>query len=259
MAENKKENTQPMEKLIKYMEKLQSSGSKVNQRNFFEELMKQEHFLTPAVSRTDAQQRRQLRFPTIMDPEKQHFYMAFTDREQLDRWQPEGKHEGEVFDGSFAQFARMVLDNPKVAGLVINPFGQGMVIGRSMLERLMLRESAAERGMQLQEIEGKTEAEFFDCPEDTAEFEAQVADYLQTRPEVETAYLRWMKRGEQENYLLVLAFEGVLDEVFSEIGEKLTPMLKGRGLAMLPANAKVALKAVEGAQPIYVRGPRLVK
>lgn len=76
-----------------------------------------------------------IQFPMLTAADGKHYFMAFTDKIEFDKWK---KNEGFTFALTVDDYAHMSNDpNGLSAGFVINPYGANIVIVKEMLASLM--------------------------------------------------------------------------------------------------------------------------
>lgn len=73
---------------------------------------------------------------------------------------------------------------------------------------------------------------------------------LKKQKDVKKAYLKWMIKGEEQSYLLIVDFEGSQEELFRDIAQAATPHLNGSLLDIADSNGWAA-EHVRGAEPFY--------
>lgn len=149
-----KQVSNPM--LIGAMELMKAEKTAEHNTMLLNEILKAQ-FLSPAYinpePKVDAEGKvgfvpgTQIHFPMLTAPDGKHFFAAFTDQMEAEKWkQPEGIHYVAL---NFDDYAGMVLrkgpgnqENPS-GGFVINPFGANAVISREMVSALVqIREQA---------------------------------------------------------------------------------------------------------------------
>ncbi len=100
-----------------------------------------------------------LQFIMITNDKKEAFFLAFTDEAELRKWIPEQNLQAAV--AGFDEYAALMAKDPKPAGMVINPFGENMVLDRKLVEELRAQKAALlkKRAEQQKEQEQKQEQE----------------------------------------------------------------------------------------------------
>ena len=75
-----------------------------------------------------------IHFHTVTNTEDQTFYLAFTDWDELKKWQNDDNQKTIVL--TFDNYASMVLKDDIIEGFIINPSSASLIINRQMLELL---------------------------------------------------------------------------------------------------------------------------
>lgn len=77
-----------------------------------------------------------IQLPMLSSPDGKHFFMAFTDMSELQKWKKEPNQAIMTFN--FKQYMGMLTAPTNTSnGVVINPFGNNMVIPKEMVEAMM--------------------------------------------------------------------------------------------------------------------------
>lgn len=74
--------------------------------------------------------------------------------------------------------------------------------------------------------------------------------YLKKQKGVKKAYLKWMVKGEEQSYLLIVDFEGSQEELFRGIAQAATPHLNGSLLDITDSDGWAA-EHVRDTEPLY--------
>ena len=75
---------------------------------------------------------KHVNMPLLAAPGGKQYFMAFTDMEELKRWQSQTPHQ--VFAMKFSDYVNMLLKpDCEVNGVVINPFDHNLVITKDMI------------------------------------------------------------------------------------------------------------------------------
>ncbi len=141
--------TNPM--LVGSIELLKAEDTQEHRNLFVSEMMKA-RFLTPVVLtpppvpdgegivRIDP--KCKVQFPMLSTPDGKQFLMAFTDGQELKKWQNVEKQP--TFALGFDDYAGMLLSKDKegnvnpAAGFVINPYGGNIVVTKDMVAALLM-------------------------------------------------------------------------------------------------------------------------
>ena len=84
-----------------------------------------------------------INMPMLSTPDGKHFFMAFTDVSELQKWKKEENQQVFAFD--FKHYLNMLAtENSASDGIVINPFGHNLLLPRTMLEGMMPKKPVQE-------------------------------------------------------------------------------------------------------------------
>jgi hypothetical protein len=175
--------------------------------------------------------------------EGEHFLMAFTDWKELRKWKQTSGQQTLIL--SYEEYQKICLeDNLLYQGMVINPFGENIVLNRQILAGTRRNEQVIKKG----------ETVMIGIPR---EYPNEMVDklkmYFATAQIVDRAYLMWMERKEDASYLLILDSQISPERLFPTIGQVCQPFLNGKLLDMVLADSKFGKNAIEGQTPFFVR------
>lgn len=250
-------------KMVDAIEQMKTNSTPELENEVFGELANNAKFVVPVrVSGTASETQPEnpddaarMQFPVLRDKQGRVYFMAFTDKTELKKWAKD--YKGETTELMFDAYGDMVLGNEQVSGFVINPFSSNLVVGRKMIEYLQMQKRATKRGMHAESLSSSKTV--FSAPKEMPEALLDaVKAYMQGNAGIEEAYIRMMNREGEEDYAIIVSFAGDLDEVFGAIMEAAKPHLNGKRLALIPASAASARKAVADAAPFYVKPLRVV-
>ena len=81
-----------------------------------------------------------MQLPQLTAPDGAKFQPAFTDWKELEKWEDMEKPKALLL--TFDDYAALVLKNPEIQGVVVNPFSENMMIDRKILEHLRMKKDA---------------------------------------------------------------------------------------------------------------------
>lgn len=81
-----------------------------------------------------------MQLPQLTAPDGAKFQPAFTDWQELEKWEDMKKPKTLLL--TFDDYAALVLKNPEIQGIVVNPFSENMIIDRRILEHLRMKKDA---------------------------------------------------------------------------------------------------------------------
>lgn len=135
----KKTISNPM--LVGAMELLRDENT-VERRNIFIDEMLKATFISPVIITPEPEideqgkmkltREHQIQLPMLSTPEGKHFFMAFTDKGELEKWKKDEKQKNFTF--VFDDYSNMLMKNQSNSeGVVINPFSANMVLSKEMV------------------------------------------------------------------------------------------------------------------------------
>lgn len=83
----------------------------------------------------------QMHFPMLKSPDGKHFFAAFTDRAEIEKWKREEKSH--LIAMKFHDYVDLVFRQTQESGqavpsgFVINPFGENLVVPKQMMEKIL--------------------------------------------------------------------------------------------------------------------------
>ena len=222
--------------------------------------LKAARFLVPANIQTEQQAQAdasgniqlvdqpKISFVLFNNAEGQKYFPLFTDIGELRKWQESNNHQLAAL--SYRDLCEFMKRNPEnnIAGAVVNPFGQNIMIPEESLHKILNTEAIAP-GTQIQ---------IGTLKEEPTELLEALKPYLAAKPEIKKAYLRVMKREDKPNpnFLLVVdtdvsGGDTAIKELFDGIAAAAKPHLRNVELAIVPTANKFGEAALRDAVPFY--------
>lgn len=190
-------------------------------------------------------------FPMLNGPDGGQYYPAFTDVEALDRWTSFDRKTHQTILLNFDDYASMILDRDDAGGLVINPFGDNLLLDRENLRTLREKKRLLIDGYAKHEVKKNTEIRLGvpeDCPE---EMLLDIGLCAKKDPNIRALWFGTMEREGDRSYLLIVDSQGDADAAIEEMAAAAVPHLKGRYIDMIPLSSEFIKNAVENAEPFY--------
>ena len=180
---------------------------------------------------------------SIDNEQSEHFLMAFTDWEELKKWKQ--NHDQQTLILSYEDYQGIIIKNDSpYQGMVINPYGQNIVLDRQMLTNTRKNEQIIQKG----------ESVMLGIPKEyPTDMVNKLKEYFVKMQNVDKAHLLWMVRDKESSYLLVLDSKISPQQLFPLIGQICQPFLNGKLLDMVLANSGLGKSAIEGQAPFFVR------
>ena len=162
------------------------------------------------------------------------YLMAFSEWSEVRKWNPEITQKTLLL--SFDDYKNFLLSSAsQYEGFVLNPFGENRIISKEFMRETNFSETVY-IGLPRE------------YPTDMVE---KLIELFDNSKSVNAAYLLWMARGEETNYLLVLDAKHSPEELFPKIEDVCKPYLMSTFLDIVLMNDSFALSAIEDQQPFY--------
>ncbi|SHI14942.1 SseB protein N-terminal domain-containing protein [Sporobacter termitidis DSM 10068] len=233
--------TNPGDELFRRYEELQSNPNSAKFLCFCQTLLKSA-MLVPRHAEGKG-------LSILSDQKGGNFIPAFTSREDYGKWIFPTGGEANI---SFSMLSNTVVDDARLGGIVINPFGRQIILRRENLQ--MIRRATTE--MTVNRVDHTEKMIFEDTRDYPPKLPEALARALSRRPEVCEAYiLSAREEYEEEPHLLFLIdFDGDRKLLFPYVADIIRPyMKKDVSFELLKATYTTLLAAREKAKPIYKR------
>ncbi|EDP10106.1 enhanced serine sensitivity protein SseB C-terminal domain-containing protein [Amedibacillus dolichus] len=201
-------------------------------------------YLAPVIFKKNAQGDEEMQLSLMKSKDGKKFLMAFTDWSQVHRWKKGGDIKTAVL--SFDDYAKLIVDEKSgIDGFIINPFGENLPFFKEIVADLIKQKQAFDA--EASEPQG---IEIDDAKDVSQELLTALTQYMEKEAGIRAAYLREMKRGNRQSYLIVVDFEGERETIFKQIADCAVPHLHDLYLDMIPMDS-VGEGILDDAQPFY--------
>lgn len=195
-----------------------------------------------------------INFRIINNQDKESFFPCYTDDEEYDKGlESKNTLNAEKVVLTYKELVQMVQRSEgKIAGFVINPFGNGMPVSAGLLDRLEQNKSnsAVSREMLKPNSKVKLRTPKY-MPIDMLE---KAKELLADEPEVNAAYLQMMEKEDgDEEYLIVIDTEGDAQKIFAKLAPELKEYSFGMKVAFTPAENPLGQKVIEHTEAFYLK------
>lgn len=197
------------------------------------------------------EQNTQMQLPMLTAPDGSKYYPAFTDWNEVNKWHE--ILEPKTLLLTLEDYLALVLRNEDTKGIVINPFGENMMVDRPLLEHLKRKKDMLLQGKAVQPISKDEKIMLAEKAEFPVEMVKKMTEMLAEESCVERAWLRLMKRQEEVSYLFVadISLPGNREAVFDRIANTVRPYLNGMNINMITYQQEFGKNAAEGVEPFY--------
>ena len=240
---------------------LYKNNTKGNRKKVFREVLKAQFMCPVAFEPTPAssgknekivlKRNTKIRFHMIENTQLQYFYLAFTDLDELKKWNPSANQHSIIL--TFDEYASMILqDGSDTEGFIINFGGTVLTMTRDMI--VSLKKVSDER--KIADAAEKDEAgeimvKLMRPRIYPMALLRAVCEFLKTQKCVQAAYMQLMLKEEQESYLLIIDYTGDSKSVYTGILSAAAPYLDGIQLNMAPYHSVFGRKAAADIEPFY--------
>lgn len=175
---------------------------------------------------------------------------VFTCEEELNKQMPAGCVP-EIF--SYHSLKHFVIDDLKLDGLVINPFGRPMILNRERIEEI----DSATTGMSFNRLKNPGRLTIDKLSDYSEGLVQAICEVVRNRPEVYRVYIASAIRQEDsfDHIMIIFDFDGRETQLFPDIAKAIRPHLGDRkNFELIKANIPL-LRMVDTAQlrPVYVK------
>lgn len=242
------------------IEAMQADGSKENIDAMINEVVKAKFILPAKVQNVPKAETKngktvmgsatQVQFRLLENGNKEKFFGAFTDINELNKWN--GTEQSNKVVTDFDSLAQMVTDpQAGVLGFVINPFGKSVTFPKPMV--LSIKQQRDYLRMKSHKtIKPDVPLQLGDPTEYPIDLMAALINHFSTEPLVNAAYLRMIEQDSQKSYLIVVDFVGNIEQTFDAISDVAKPYLDDEvQLSMMPYSMEFGRSAVKGIEPFY--------
>ncbi len=189
----------------------------------------------------------QIQFLLFNNKDGQKFFPLFTDAAEYEKWSDRSKYQRAAI--GFRDLCQFFENNPngEVTGVVVNPYGQNVLVPVESLLRMMHTEAMAPG----------TKIQIGTLKEEPTELVDVLKTYFAEHEEINRAFLRVMKREDKKNPNFLLVIDAALQEdaalrtLFDGIAAAAKSHLRGVELAIVPASNSFGTAAMKDAEPFY--------
>lgn len=236
-------NNQALLDAIRIMRK---RGTDESISQMIDEVMKAQ-FLIPAFVQKDSDDdgynaindTTEVNYRYIKDKKGDKFCLAFTDWEELRKWDNDCK---EAILSNFDNYAELVLNDANdFRGFVINPYGENLIFKKELVASL--------KEQKIQRMQSKV---YLGEPKEVpSELLDTLSNYVSEIPGVNAAYYRLMLQGNIQSHLIIVDMDGDVNETFDKIAEITSPFLEDKLLKLTSVETGLGKEATKDLAPFY--------
>lgn len=190
------------------MEKLKREPIYKNEMSFYETLKKLVLYVPviPSGGKT--------KVATLKKNGKEEFYPAFGSLKSFQKWPFEIKEIRKLYFDDLKHI--MLEDSRDIGGIVINPFGENILLENQQIEKI----ESATSGVSLKKTEGISGGIYLYPPKSIPKgLKVGMELFCQNKKEVKAIYLYQAKRNEKDNlhWMFAVKFDGTKIELFPKL------------------------------------------
>jgi hypothetical protein len=194
-----------------------------------------------------------INFMILTTQNKENYFSCYTDEEEYDKGVKDANADKVIL--TYKELVPLIKNSEgKIAGFVINPFGESLPITAGFIDRIEHNKNGG--GVTKQALQPNSKVKLRTpkyMPVDMLDKAKEIFDEEQS---VKQAYIQMMeKENEDEEYLMVLDMdeEQQAEEMFAKLAPVLGEYSFGIKLAFAPVTNPLGGKVAELAEPFYVR------
>ena len=224
----------------------------------FDDIIMTAHFLTATTEKVGNNLNKDIEFNIlpIETSEKKYYIPAFTDKSEFEKNDFFKNQNMKIMN--FDNFADIILNSDTFSGFVVNPFGEQVKLTRETIKTLEnqkknIMHKTSNENLNLEDNFQVTDIE--DYPEDMI---YEIEKYMLYNKNINKAWLRLLKRDNEESYLLIIDTEKDYDLICEDISKISTPFLTKLPLDMISykenyENQGFGKIAVKNSKPFFTK------
>ncbi len=247
--------------LVQALDDMMKSNCEASQNEVINEILKA-HFISPVTisptpqtstsqSNVVLKEQTTIGFNTIENEANQVYLLAFTDWDELRKWQK--NEEQQTLIVTFEDLVSMLKsDSSNLEGFVINPHRHNFIIDRSTAFIIKEQLDRHKTSGVTEQVITKDTTVFLGQPKIyPKEMIDAISLYLKRQENVRAAYFQLMIKDGEESYLVIVDFKGEQRELFDGIGSTAKQYLSGKFIDMIPYDSDFGREASKDVKPFY--------
>lgn len=240
-------------RLVENIEEIIVNQNVENEYELINEMLKA-HFLTPVVispkpnsnkGKTVLKEETTIDFVGITNTDDENFLLAFTDWNELGKWNDEQNQQTIIF--KFTDLSTIILEGEEQwDGFVINPFGGNLILENERIQEINDSFIQVEKG----------DSVMLGVPKEYPhELINAISKYLMRIEFVKRAYFMLMIQNDDMSYLIVVDTTINSQEMIEGIAKVAKPYLnRDEKIDIVPLNSSFSKQAIKGKTPFYKKG-----
>lgn len=192
-----------------------------------------------------------MQFPMLTTADEQSFYPVFIDWEELGKWEMLQNTTPNTLVLTFDDYVEMIKKQETVAGIVIDPFSDNLILTRAMLLQWSSQKEIKETGHTTYTAQKETVVHLGEPKEYPTEMIEAIISYAKKEPSIREAWLRLMEKDGELSYLIVVDFDGDKAVIFDQLAKSAIPYLNNMYIDLIPYTDEFGMRAVQDVSSFY--------
>ena len=197
------------------------------------------------------QEGTKIMFAMLNSNDGKRFYPAFTDNAELDKWESMKSEEFNTVLLGFDDYASMVIKSGGADGVVINPFGDNLMLDKLLMEHWNEKKQLRQNGHSEHIVNPNADIKLGVPDPFNMELSVALTTAAKKNASVKSLWLRGIVMEGQKGYLAVVDFKGSRTDVFNSLGEAAKPFIGGYPLHIVAHDEGLGKAATKDVMPIY--------
>lgn len=202
-------------------------------------------------------------FSLVKATDGRSFFPAFTNEQELRKWQQNVATQ--VMTLHFDDYARMLQQNEKIAGFVVDPFGDNLRFESKMVASIKQQHDAAvaraKAGLRVTQVKPGDKITIVEPTVYPDDLLNPLCELFAKQEGVAAAYLQIMLVNETDRFYLLILDAAKDDKLFAAIAQAARPFMaspenvaKKMNLNITTSETPLGQQGMRDSEPFYVRG-----
>ena len=192
-------------------------------------------------------------FALLNDGNGRKFYPIFTDAQELMKWPLAQSESPQMMALAFDNYAQMIVDKNAADGIVINPFGDNLVVDKQTVSRWWERKQIVKNGYTQRIMPNDAGAVFSTPSPFPMDLSEALCDAAKRHGEIRRLWLRQMEQEGKRSFLAVIDGDNIKSSMINDLGTAAKPLLKKYELELnvIFFGSELGKRAAENVLPVY--------
>lgn len=192
-----------------------------------------------------------MQFPMLTTNDGLSFYPVFIDWEEVGKWEILQNTTPNTLVLTFDDYVELIKNQETVAGIVINPFSDNLILTRDMMIQWNSKKEIRETGHTTVVAKKDTQVHLGEPKEYPTAMIESIITYAKKNKQIKELWLRLMEQDGEKSYLIVVDFNGEKSMIFDQIAKAAIPYLNGMYVDLIPYKDEFGRQAVQDVTSFY--------